>query len=150
MKNALGEAAAELRHVGSTAIRGIHAKPIIDILLEAQDGFEIESLIDDIKNTGYILMSKAENRLSFNKGYTENGYAKRVFHLHVRKKGDYAEMYFRDFLNAHPERAKEYEQLKLSLWKTYEHDRDEYTRQKTDMVNTFTKIAMQEFPGRYE
>lgn len=139
-----------INHIGSTAIKGIYAKPIIDILLEAQDGFEIESLIDDIKNAGYILMSKAENRLSFNKGYTENGFAKRVFHLHVRKKGDHAEMYFRDFLNAHPERAKEYEQLKLSLWKTYEHDRDEYTRRKTDMVNTFTKIAMQEFPGRYE
>ncbi len=139
-----------INHIGSTAIKGIWAKPIIDILLEIRDGFEIERIIDDIKTSGYILMSQTENRLSFNKGYTEYGFSERVFHLHVRKKGDHAELYFRDFLNAHPDCAKEYEHLKLSLWKKFEHDRDEYTRQKTDMVNAFTKFALQEFPDRYE
>ncbi len=139
-----------INHIGSTAIKGIWAKPIIDILLEIQDDFEIESLIGDIKNAGYILMSQTENRLSFNKGYTEQGFAERVFHLHVRKKGDHAELYFRDYLNVHPDCAKEYEQLKMSLWKQFKHDRDEYTRKKTDLVNTFTNIALQEFPGRYE
>lgn len=134
-----------VNHIGSTAIKGIWAKPIVDILLEMNDGF----CIDEIKNAGYILMSKSENRLSFNKGYTENGFAERVFHLHVRKKGDNAELYFRDFLNAHPDKAKEYEKLKLSLWKKYEHDRDGYTDQKFAMVTKFTNLAKQEFPGRY-
>lgn len=139
-----------IHHIGSTAIKGIRAKPIIDILLEISDGFEIESIIDDIKNAGYILMNKTANRLSFNKGYTEHGFSERVFHLHVRKKGDHAELYFRDYLNAHFKYAEEYEKLKLSLLKEFEHDRDEYTRRKADMVNAFTKRAMEEFPGRYE
>ncbi len=138
-----------INHIGSTAINGIWAKPIVDILLEVNDGFLMNDLINDVKNAGYILMNQTENRMSFNKGYTENGFAERVFHLHIRKKGDNAEVYFRDFLNAHPDKAKEYEKLKLSLWKEYEHDRDGYTNRKSGMVNTFTTLAKQEFPDRY-
>ncbi|MBR3929786.1 MAG: GrpB family protein [Clostridia bacterium] len=140
------KAILSIHHIGSTAISGIWAKPIIDILLETNDD---NLLKDEIKSAGYILMSENQNRLSFNKGYTENGFAERVFHLHVRKKGDNAELYFRDFLNAHPDKAKEYEKLKLSLWKKYEHDRDGYTDQKFAMVTKFTNLAKQEFPGRY-
>ena len=135
-----------VHHVGSTAIKGIWAKPIIDILLETNDDFFLK---DHIKKAGYILMSETADRLSFNKGYTENGFAERVFHLHVRKKGDNAEIYFRDYLNNHPDRAKEYENLKLSLWKEYEHDRDGYTNRKSEMVTAFTAYAKQEFPDKY-
>ncbi len=135
-----------VHHVGSTAIEGIWAKPIIDILLETNDD---NLLKEEIKKAGYILMSETENRLSFNKGYTEYGFAERVFHLHVRRKGDNAELYFRDYLNAHPDRAKEYEKMKLSLWKKYEHDRDEYTNQKSEMVTALTNLAKQEFPNKY-
>lgn len=135
-----------VHHVGSTAVKGIWAKPIIDILLETNDG---NLLKDDIKKAGYILMSEMADRLSFNKGYTENGFAERVFHLHVRRKGDNAEVYFRDYLNNHPDKAKEYEKMKLGLWKKYEHDRDGYTNQKSEMVTAFTNSAKQEFPNKY-
>lgn len=135
-----------VHHIGSTAIDGIWAKPIVDILLETDDD---NLLKEEIKKAGYILMSETENRLSFNKGYTEYGFAERVFHLHVRKKGDNAELYFRDFLNAHPDKAKEYENLKLALWKKYEHDRDGYTNQKSEMVTALTNLAKQEFANKY-
>ena len=61
-------------------------------------------------------------KLSFNKGYTPEGFADRVYHLHVRYFGNWPELYFRDFLIAHPDVAGEYERLKLKLWKQYEHD----------------------------
>ncbi len=141
-----GNKVFSVHHVGSTAIKGIWAKPIIDILLETNDD---NLLKEEIKKAGYILMSETENRLSFNKGYTEYGFAERVFHLHVRRKGDNAELYFRDYLNAHPDKAKEYENLKLSLWKKYEHNRDEYTNQKSEMVTALTNLAKQEFPNKY-
>ncbi len=96
-----------------------------------------------------MCMSESAGRLSFNKGYTENGFAERVFHLHLRKASDNDELYFRDYLNAHPDVMKEYEKLKLSLWKQYEHNRDGYTERKTDFVKEYTQKAKEEFENRY-
>lgn len=88
-------------------------------------------------------------KLSFNKGYTPEGFADRVYHLHVRYFGNWPELYFRDFLIAHPDVAGEYERLKLKLWKQYEHDRDGYTKAKTDFVRRYSDIAKTEFNNRY-
>lgn len=57
-----------------------------------------------------------------------------MFNLYIRYEGDNSELYFRDYLNDHPEVAKEYEMLKLSLWKKYEHNRDGYTDAKSVFV----------------
>ena len=110
-----------ISHIGSTAIPTIWAKPIIDILVEIPRESNLYDYKDLIINNGYICMSQSENGLSFNKGYTENGFAERVFHLHLRYAGDNNELYFRDYLIEHPDVAKEYEELKLKLWKKYEH-----------------------------
>ena len=128
-------------HIGSTAVNGTMAKPIIDILIEVNSIGLLEKAADILAENGYILMSQSKNRKSLNKGYTENGFAEKVFHLHLRLNGDTDEIFFRDYLNAHPEIAKEYEKLKLSLWKEYEHDRDGYTNAKTDFVTKYTSLA---------
>jgi GrpB-like predicted nucleotidyltransferase (UPF0157 family) len=94
-------------------------------------------------------MSESERRISLNKGYTENGFAEKVFHLHLRYVGDNHELYFRDFLNENPVTAKEYEKLKLCLWKRYEHDRDGYTEAKTAFVLAYTKKAKEKYGNRY-
>lgn len=124
-----------LNHIGSTAIEGIWAKPIIDILLEIPKEISMEHIKKLLVQSGYICMSEEKNRKSFNRGYTPKGYAQKVFHLHLRYFGDHDEIYFRDFLNQNPTTAREYEKLKLSLWKRYEHDRDGYTEAKTDFVS---------------
>lgn len=123
-----------ISHIGSTAIRGIWAKPIVDILAELPNGAELPAAAETLAANGYIVMSRAEDRISLNRGYTPQGFAERVFHLHLRYAGDNDEIRFCDYLNGHPEDAKEYEKLKLALWKEYEHDRDGYTRAKSDFV----------------
>ena len=130
-----------ISHIGSTAIPSICAKPIVDILAEILKDGKMAEYKDLIVKNGYICMSESENRMSFNKGYTENGFAERVFHLHLRYKGDHDELYFRDYLIEHPDTAKEYEDLKLKLWKLYEHDRDGYTNAKTEFVKKYTEKA---------
>lgn len=94
-------------------------------------------------------MSQSENRISFNKGYTENGFADRVFHLHLRHCGDNDELYFRDYLIEHPDVASKYNRLKLKLWREYEHNRDGYTRAKEAFVNKFTEKAKFIYGKRY-
>ncbi len=137
-------------HIGSTSINGIWAKPIVDILVETPliDHQAIKELL--LKN-GYLCMAQSKKRIDFNKGYTPDGFAQRVFHLHLRNFGDNDELYFRDYLNERPEIAKEYEKLKLSLWKPYEHDRDGYTEQKTKFVRKYTQCAIKQYgEGKYK
>ena len=141
--------AVRISHVGSTAIPAIWAKPIIDMLVEVPAKEDMLRAAEALAANGYRCMSRSDVRLSFNKGYTEEGFAERVFHLHLRLSGDNAELYFRDYLSEHPAVAAQYEQLKLGLWKEFEHDRDEYTRRKTDFVTRYTTEAKALYGNRY-
>lgn len=76
-------------------------------------------------------------------------FADKVYHIHLRYTGDNDELFFRDYLNEHPQTAKEYEDLKLGLWKKYEYNRDAYTDAKTDFVRKWTEEARKIYGGRY-
>ncbi|MCM1513507.1 MAG: GrpB family protein [Anaeroplasma bactoclasticum] len=128
-------------HIGSTAIATIMAKPIVDILVELTDSYPLTIIKDILIARGYLCMSESEIRVSLNKGYTKDGYAKKVFHIHLRKKGDIDEVYFRDYLLSHIDIAKAYEVLKLALGQQYSHHRDHYTEGKTAFVKYITSLA---------
>ena len=135
-----------IAHIGSTAIPGIWAKPIIDILIEVADAATLQNAANILVAHGYLQMSASDTRISLNKGYTPEGFAERVFHIHLRLPGDHDEYYFRDYLREHPAIAKQYEALKLSLWKPYEHDRDGYTNAKGDFIRAITARAKKNAP----
>lgn len=139
----------KFHHIGSTAINGIHAKPTVDILAEA-DLSDFDAIKKVLLQNGYSCMAQTGTRIDFCKGYTSKGFAEKVFHLHLRKHGDNDELYFRDYLNEHPETAKEYEKLKLSLWKKYEHDRDGYTEAKAAFVKEYTQKAILQMGRIYD
>lgn len=145
----LSNIGVRINHIGSTAVENIWAKPIIDILVEIPMENDISKVKDLIVQGGYICMAENAQSISFNKGYTENGFAEKVFHLHLRYWGNNDELYFRDYMNDNPTMAKEYEKLKLSLWKLYEHNRDGYTNAKSEFVSEYTKKAKEEYKGRY-
>lgn len=141
-----------ISHIGSTSVEGLIAKPTVDILLEIKDTCDTEKLKEDLLQAGWLLMSEDEKqdlRLLFNKGYTVNGFAKKVYHLHVRSLYDWDELYFRDYLRTHRDVAFAYGELKKQLKVIYEHDRDGYTKSKTAFIKQYTKLAREEFGGRY-
>ena len=92
---------------------------------------------------------RIRKRMTFNCGYTKNGFAQKVYHLHLRYKGDNDELYFRDYLMDNPEIAKKYESMKLWLWHQYEHNRDAYTYAKTEFIKKYTRQAKQVYKQRY-
>ncbi|WP_247925506.1 GrpB family protein [Streptococcus oralis] len=130
-----------IEHIGSTAIPNIWAKNIVDILLEVGRIEDLARVRDLLVKNGWLVMSESPNRISLNKGYTEQGFAENVFHLHLRMTGDHDEIYFRDYLCQHPDIAQAYQELKLSLWKQFEHNRDAYTDAKTDFINHYVSEA---------
>ena len=139
-----------LSHIGSTSVETIWAKPIVDIMLEIPIETDMAIIRDLLLQNGYLLMSESQGRMSFNKGYTPSGFSERVFHLHLRYEGNHDELYFRDYLQEYPAVAKDYEKLKLSLWKKYEHNRDAYTEAKTDFIKNYTDEAKKLYGRRYE
>lgn len=150
LKNALFHCPVErISHIGSTAIDGIWAKDIVDVLIEVSRDFDIERTAKVMERNGFIRMSTEEGRISFNCGYTKEGFADKVFHVHLRYIGDNDELYFRDYLNDHAQIAKQYEALKMQLWKQFEHNRDAYTDAKTEFVKKWTAEAKKVYAGRY-
>lgn len=144
-----GYAVDRISHIGSTAIHGICAKNIVDVLIEIPNKTGMEEVAQAMEKNGFLRMSAGDHRISFNKGYTKKGFADKVYHVHLRYTGDNDELFFRDYLNEHPQAAKEYEALKMKLWKKYEHNRDAYTDAKTDFVRKYTSEARKIYGGRY-
>lgn len=138
LTNLIGESIISLNHAGSTAIGKIKSKPIIDIFIETYD---LKRCAEILSGEGYIVMSESGDRISLNKGYTPEGYADEVFHIHLRKKGDVDEIYFCRYLKEHLDEAKEYELLKTRLLSEYGKDRDGYTAAKYDFVRAITAKA---------
>jgi GrpB-like predicted nucleotidyltransferase (UPF0157 family) len=151
--NAVGQSDIKrINHIGSSSVEGLISKPTIDILLEVDCNCDVELLKLKLSNAGWTLMSFADKpdlNMSFNKGYTPNGFAEKVYHLHVRNWGDWNELYFRDYLIAHKEIAEEYGKLKLGLREQYEHNRDGYIEAKTEFIMKYTREARKEFGNRY-
>lgn len=150
LKITLSECPIErISHIGSTAISGIWAKDIVDVLIEVSKDSDIQNTAKVIEKNGFIRMSTETGRISFNRGYTKDGFADKVFHVHLRYIGDNDELYFRDYLNEHTQIAKEYEMMKLQLWKLFGHNRDAYTNAKTEFVRKWTSEAKRVYAGKY-
>ena len=136
-----------IHHIGSTAIPDLPAKPTIDILLEIQEWTGNKALKKHLNDLGYHFIARPENpppHMMFVKGYLETGLKKLSYHIHIRYKGDWDEIIFRDYLRKYSEIAKEYAALKFSLAERYKNDREAYTEGKTEFINRVIQKARTE------
>ena len=133
-----------MHHIGSTAVPGIKAKPIIDIMIVVTEITAVNDLIQPMVNLGYI--SKGENgipgRHYFRKGSDEH----HTHHIHVyaAKHSAIAQhLNFRDYLCHHPAEAVRYSQLKERLAQQHFSDPATYTESKTGFIQTIGLKAQQ-------
>ncbi len=137
----------DIQHVGSTAIPGIHAKPIIDIQVAVDSLTAIkQTAIDLLKTLGYEYWydNPDTERMFFVKGKPPFG-DKRTHHVHIVEATSRhwnEKIQFRDYLLSHPEAAKKYEHLKIQLANQYAYDRETYTETKTQFIHDILRKAM--------
>ncbi len=144
---------ARINHIGSSSVAGLISKPTIDILIELKEDVDLEMFRKTMRDMDYLeshFDKEPIMHILYLKGYTEKGFVGQAFHIHVHYLDDWNELYFRDYLRAHPEVCREYEKLKLSLLEKYEHHRDNYTNAKAEFIVHHTNLARKEFPGRYK
>ncbi len=135
-----------IHHIGSTAVRGLCAKPTIDILIEITGQTDCDMLVRNLAGIGYSYIPRPENpppHIMLAKGYSLKGYTGQTFHVHLRYKGDWDEIVFRDYLISHPQVAEKYGQLKKRLAAKHTYDRDRYTESKTRFITRIVKKARQ-------
>ena len=137
LKNILGSIAADIQHIGSTSIKTISAKPIIDIAVAVNDYELILSKRDVIEKADIVFrFDERPEQLLFVMGDFKKD--TRSHHIHVVLYGsDEWNNYinFRDYLNSNIEAAKEYETTKLRLSEQYPDDRIAYTDGKKDIID---------------
>jgi len=134
--------ALEIQHVGSTAIPGILAKPIIDIALIVPSLQKTKRYEKKLKEIGYEIKKNdtRKERLFFTKSHEE----KQTHYLHVGEiNSGYAEdmILFRYYLCKHKSIAKKYSDLKESLAKKYQDKREIYTARKEKLIKEIVKKA---------
>ncbi|MFW6299200.1 MAG: GrpB family protein [Bacillota bacterium] len=152
LKHLNTEHVKRINHIGSTAIKGMLAKPTVDILLEIDTPASMKPVAKKLLELGYLTEGNADNppeTMMFMKGYLENGYASRVFHVHLRGHGDWDELYFRDYLLDHEAVREAYIALKKALFNEHEYHRDHYTKGKDAFIGNHTTRARERYGLRY-
>lgn len=136
----LKDTAADIQHIGSTAIPSISAKPIIDIAVGMHEIEDIQRFIPELEEKSIIFRGPEHNgQYLFVIGDFEKD--TRTHHIHVVKwKSVEWNHYidFRDYLIANPSKAAEYHELKLQLEKQYPNDRIAYTEGKAKLVDAIS------------
>lgn len=144
LKEIFGEVAVDIRHVGSTSIRTIRAKPIIDIAIGVRQLDDVIPLIPNMRGHGFHQKDVGHaEQIFFSAGDFERDI--RTHHIHVV---NYDGMQWRNYvnfsayLNAYPTIAREYEALKERLAAQFGDDRNAYTDGKADFINYTLRKAM--------
>lgn len=137
-----------IEHFGSTAVPGLAAKPIVDMLVEVTSLKETKELVPPIlESQGYDYFWRptwGDNTPPFYAWFIKrHSNGKRSHHIHMVEKDfeHWDRLLFRDYLIAHPNTARAYNLLKQDLVNKHPDDRIAYTQGKTEFIIEITKRA---------
>ena len=129
-----GNARYTLEHIGSTAIPGLDAKPIIDMAMLIPSFKRLPLWIKRLEKAGYFY--KGEYGLPGRQFFVRGNPVTHHLHLVIPGSAHWARwLLFRDYLRANPIEAKRYDKAKLKLARKYPTNREAYTKAKTPVIN---------------
>lgn len=139
----IGDLIVDIQHIGSTAVPGLGAKPIIDIMVAIRGLALVERCVQPLQAIGYEYLGEygIPGRYYFRK---PPGHPHSTYHIHmVERESDFWERHilFRGFLRAHPEEAQRYYELKRELATKFGSDRDAYTEAKRSFIESVVNKA---------
>ena len=128
-----------VEHVGSTAVPGLAAKPIIDLMLGIPEMKDSHIFVPHLASIGYEQLGETVPGTLYNRKAVP-----RRFNLHLTQYGgDFwiEHILFRDYLSSNPEVAAEYERLKRALMARLAHDPPAYNEGKADFIRSVLERA---------
>jgi GrpB-like predicted nucleotidyltransferase (UPF0157 family) len=133
--------AGPITHVGSTAVPGLAAKPVIDIMAGVASLEASRDAIAALEAHGYMYYPYRPDVMHW---FCKPSPAVRTHHLHLVPAGTALwteRLAFRDYLRRHPDVAQEYAALKHELAARYRFDREAYTESKGPFITRITALA---------
>jgi GrpB-like predicted nucleotidyltransferase (UPF0157 family) len=133
-----------IHHVGSTAVPGLSAKPIIDIMIGVKSLEESKDLIQILQQLEYCYYPYKPEEMHW---FCKPSPYQRTHHLHIVEYDSSVwkkRLVFRDLLRSHPDQRDEYENLKIRMAEFYRDDREAYTEAKSELINRFVEKALAE------
>ena len=144
--NIYGDKIRYIDHVGSTSIKNIKSKPVIDIMVQTDDLDDFKKFTEEcVENETYTVKREPTLGGDYLVRREEDGRVKAF--LHVYQTGDInglTSVYFRDYLNSHEDEKRRYEELKMELYEKYKYDRPSYTHGKDKYIKSIIAKALEE------
>lgn len=142
-----------VEHIGSTAVPGLAAKPIVDILVGVTDVEVVRDAVSPrMEAAGYDFFWRPTRGSDIGPFYPwfigRDAEGRRVSHIHVVGMDDaeqWDRVLFRDYLRDHPDASMEYGRLKRELADRFAQDRETYTEKKTAFIERITQVAKREY-----
>ncbi|WP_061860146.1 GrpB family protein [Priestia megaterium] len=149
LRGIMSNKAISIEHIGSTSVKGLGAKPILDIMVGVRNLEEVDDFIEPLSNIGYehVFHREFPNRRFFRKGLWRAG----THHLHIYKYESEEwnnNILFRDYLRKYTDIRDQYNQLKLKLAQKYTFDRVAYTEAKAPFITDVIQKAKYEIKCR--
>lgn len=144
IRRILGPLLVSIHHIGSTAVPGLAAKPIIDILPVVTDIRAVDALKPAFEDIGYEYMGEFGIP---GRRYLRKGGDERTHQLHIFGRDHAADirrhLAVRDYLRAHPEAARDYGELKQDLAARFPYDIEGYCDGKDAFVGALEQAALE-------
>lgn len=148
IEDAVGPWMEEIEHIGSTAVPGLAAKPVIDIMAGVRSLEDTPALVARLETIGYEYVPELEQQMPFRRYFRKLTGGWRTHQIHLVERSDAAfwdrHVLFRDYLRAHPEVAEGYTRLKYEVSDRFREDRVAYTDAKTDFIAEVVRLAEKE------
>ena len=138
-------------HIGSTAVPGLPAKPIIDIMAVVKSLEKVDIVAEKFLNSGYEYLGEfgiAGRR------YLRKGGDERTHQIHIFQADDWnnigRHLAFREYMRTHEKERNEYAKLKKALAKKFPYDIDGYCLGKDDFIRETEKRALAQYDGTWD
>jgi len=144
LQTVLGEVSAQVEHIGSTAVEGLAAKPIIDIMIGLPDFPIADAFVPRIETLDYEYINKYEDEMPFRRYFVKNSNGIRTHQIHMVEIGSEfwaRHLLFRDYLRRNPDTANDYAALKKQLAAHEWEDVNEYADAKTEFIKNVENKA---------
>lgn len=148
------ELIGRIEHFGSTAVPGLAAKPIVDMLVEVRSMEDVvQHIAPTLRREGYEFFWRDRERglpgIAYAWFIKRDAAGRRTHHIHCLEPGssEWERLLFRDHLRAHPEAARAYGELKQRIAAEHPDDRVAYAKAKTDFVADAMRAARAEQGG---